>query len=248
MPDLSSISLRSLTDTPKRSISPVLIIVYLALCFTGLAACQLGARVTNTRFFGRPTLRLGSVLALEGQEEAVGNDMRVGLEAAFDGETIKGQKIELLIENDYYDPSVSSQKTKILVDSDIFLMIGNVGTSTAEQTVPILSEHQVPMVGFFTGAGLLRSGSELIVNYRASYAQEITAVIELALAANVQPNQICAYVQGDGYGMSGLRGLRQALSQAKAEDSIVQRYDRILEQSVLEHRSRSEKCPQISGS
>ncbi|MDJ0677739.1 MAG: hypothetical protein QNJ36_20545, partial [Calothrix sp. MO_167.B42] len=58
------------------------------------------------------TLRLGSILALEGQEEALGNNLKLGLEVALNGQLVKGKKIKIIFENDYYEPPVASQKTK----------------------------------------------------------------------------------------------------------------------------------------
>lgn len=199
------------------------------------------------------TIRLGSVLALEGQEEALGNGIKVGLEAALKGKTVQGRRIELVFENDYYDPSVSEQKTRDLLDDGVFLMIGNVGTPTAEKTLPILAENNVPAVGFFTGASILRSPSitapsstrsipSNIVNYRASYAQEIAKVVDMALNAGVQVTEICAYVQNDGYGMAGLKGLREALSTANAPEGTLQAYDRVLDKYEL-----AEKTPNLNG-
>ena len=207
----------------------LLVSVALSLGLGTITACQQLTNEAKEERITRRTIRLGSVLALEGQEEALGNDMKAGLEAALSGEVVQGRRIELFFENDYYDPPVSRQKTQELIRSGIFLMIGNVGTPTAEKTLPILLENNVPAIGFFTGAGLLRSNSELIINYRASYAQEIATVVEMALAAGVKAAEICAYVQNDGYGMAGLSGLRQALSKAGVATEILRSYDRVLE-------------------
>ena len=180
------------------------------------------------------TIRLGSILALEGQEEALGNNMKLGLEAALNGKIVQGKKrIEITFENDYYEPAVAKQKTRKLIDSGILLMIGNVGTPTAKETLPILSNKQVPMVGFLTGAQLLRTpskSSELIINYRASYKQEIEKVVKMALKKkDIEASEICAYVQDDSYGKSGLQALRDSLKEAGAQEEILAFYDKYLD-------------------
>ena len=215
---------------PKsRPIFKVSVIISLSLSLGAIIADQVLTDKVPEQGITRRTIRLGSILPLEGQEEALGNDMKAGLEAALLGEVIHRKRIELIFENDYYDPSIARQKTQKLIRSGIFLMIGSFGTSPAEQTLPILSEHNVPSVGFFTGAGLLRSNSESIINYRASYAQEIATVVRIALDAGVKPLEICAYVQNDGYGMAGLRGLKQALLQTEVPAEILRSYDRVLD-------------------
>ncbi|NEP11672.1 MAG: ABC transporter substrate-binding protein [Symploca sp. SIO2C1] len=190
-----------------------LVILALSLALGTITACRQSNNEANSEGITQRTIKIGSVLALEGQEEALGNGMKAGLEAALNGEVVQGKRIELIFENDFYDPPVSEVRTKKLVEDGVFLMIGNVGTPTAKKTLPILLEHKIPAVGFFTGADLLRSPpySEVAINYRASYVQEIATVVEWALAAGVQVNQICAYVQNDSYGRAGLEGLKQAL-------------------------------------
>ncbi|NEP38741.1 MAG: ABC transporter substrate-binding protein [Okeania sp. SIO2G4] len=198
-----------------------------SLSLVGLTACQ--TLSDPKEGITHQTIRLGSILALEGQEEILGNRMKSGLKAALDNQLVQAKKIKLIFENDYYEPSVAHKKTQQLIQSGIFLMIGNVGTPTAKQTLPILKKNNIPAIGFYTGSELLRSPSQLIINYRASYAQEIEAVVKMALNAGVKPYEICAYVQDDSYGISGLKGVRHALVKAQVEENILRPYDQVLE-------------------
>ena len=72
-------------------------------------------------------------------------------------------------------------------------MLGSTATANARATLPILAEHKIPAVGFYTGAALTGPGD--VFNFRASYAQEITSTVESVLAAEVNPQEICAYVR-----------------------------------------------------
>ena len=165
---------------------------------------------------------------LEGDSSGLGQGMRTGLEAAFKDQKIDGKTIEFIALNDYYNPETTIQATQELVAQGIFAMVGNVGTPTAKVALPILADNGVPAVGFFTGAGLLRPGVGDIINYRASYVQETTAVIKAALQAGVQPDQICAYVQNDAYGMAGIAGVKAALNQYSETDHLVTLLDEIM--------------------
>ena len=178
------------------------------------------------------TIRLGSVLALRGKAKGLGLGMKNGLEAAFKGERVQGRTFELLFENDFYEPSKAIQATNTLIQKNIFLMIGNVGTPTAAVTLPILAKENIPSVGFFTGAGILRPGQGgPIANYRASYIQETAAVIENARMHGVKSEEICAYVQDDKYGDSGLQGIRIALGKANAPQQMLESLDALLQMS-----------------
>ncbi|ELS01272.1 hypothetical protein Xen7305DRAFT_00009750 [Xenococcus sp. PCC 7305] len=176
------------------------------------------------------TIRLGSVLVLQGQDEALGNGMRLGLESALVGEKVQGRSLEITFKNDYYEPASARKATEELLEAqDIFIALGNVGTPTAQVTLPILAQQNIPAVGFFTGAKLLREDARgPIVNYRAGYGQEIAAVVEMAIAAGVTPAEICAYVQNDGYGLDALENLKQILTKLGASQDIIKRYEKIL--------------------
>lgn len=172
------------------------------------------------------SIQLGGVMALEGDASGLGRGMQKGLEAAFRDQDIQNRSIELTLRNDYYNPATTIEQTRALVELGIFAMIGNVGTPTARVSLPILAENNIPAVGFFTGAGLLRPNSvedyQGIVNFRASYVQEVSAVINAALQAGITPKQICAYVQNDAYGMAGIAGIVDAFKNIAEAAQIVE--------------------------
>ncbi|WP_263081860.1 ABC transporter substrate-binding protein [Endozoicomonas sp. Mp262] len=174
------------------------------------------------------TLHLGSVLALKGKAKGLGTGMKNGLNASLNGQTINGRKINIHYKNDFYEPDTASQATTKLIKRGIFLMIGNVGTPTAKVTLPLLAKANIPAVGFFTGAGLLRPAPGPIVNYRASYVQETAAVINDAVKNGLNPESICAYVQNDAYGMAGLTGIRQAFAGLGVSQTLLMTLDKII--------------------
>lgn len=176
-------------------------------------------------------IRMGGVMDLEGRARGLGQGMRTGIEAAFEGVRIGNRELEYLTMNDSYDPPKTIEATETMISNGILLMVGNVGTPTAKVSLPMLARNDVPAVGFFTGAGLLRPGDGDIVNYRASYVQETERVISAAMdaGAGLEPSEICAYVQNDAYGMAGVAGIKQALSGRQGTNEIIERLDDIME-------------------
>ena len=167
------------------------------------------------------SVRVGGVMDLEGDSRGLGLGMKAGIEAALTGEQVQGHSFEFISRNDFYNPQTTITATQELIDLGVFAMLGNVGTPTAVVSLPILAKNNVPAIGFFTGAGLLRPGVGDIFNYRASYVQETAKVIEAALKAGVSSNEICAYVQNDAYGMAGVSGIKEALEgQPDVEQTI----------------------------
>jgi len=203
---------------------------FLVLACLGLLTSCKSQTSSQSPGVTQKSIRLGSVLVLQGQDEALGNGVRLGLEASLVGEKVQGRSLELIFKNDYYEPASARKATEELVENqDLFLALGNVGTPTANVTLPILAEQDIPAVGFFTGAKLLRENATgPVVNYRAGYGQEIAAVVEMAIAAGITTDEICAYVQNDGYGIDALNNLKQILTELGASDEIIKRYELIL--------------------
>lgn len=214
----------------KHNLGSLVVLKLLVLAFLGmLTACNRDS-ASESPGVTKKTIRFGSVLVLQGQDEALGNGIRLGIEAALADQKVQGRSLEVIFKNDYYEPASARKATEeLLEEQDIFLVLGNVGTPTAQVTLPILAEYNIPAVGFFTGAKLLREdGQKSIVNYRASYGQEIAAVVKMAIASGITPGEVCAYVQNDGYGLDALNSLKHTLAQVGAKNDLIKRYEKIL--------------------
>lgn len=159
---------------------------------------------------------LGQAAALTGPAAALGQGMKVGLEAAFaevnKAGGIKGRKLELKSVDDGYEPTRSIGEVKKLLNEDkVFAIIGTVGTPTAAAILPIAANAGVPVIGAFTGVEFLREPyKSLVMNVRASYYQETEAMVE-HLTKDLGYTRIGIMYQDDGYGQAGLAGLQRAL-------------------------------------
>jgi len=191
-----------------KKINPICIQALSFFMLFGMGTSNLMAEtgVTNR------VIRIGGVMDLNGRSKGLGQGMKAGIEAAIKGQRIQGRSIEYLTVNDSYTPAKTLVETENLADIGVFAMLGNVGTPTAKVSLPVLAENQIPAVGFFTGAGILRPGVGDVINYRASYVQETAAVISAALRSGAEADEICAFVQNDAYGMAGVTGIKRALA------------------------------------
>lgn len=178
-----------------------------------LLCCSLGGSSAILAEDGvtKDAIYIGGALDLKDKSKGLGLNMKAGIEAAFKGELIKNRRIKYIALNDSYNPKKTVESINQLISKKVFLFAGNVGTPTAKVALPILEKNKIPAVGFFTGAGLLRTGNDSVINYRASYIQETAKVIKNALNKGMKANQICAYVQNDAYGMAGIEGIIRAL-------------------------------------
>jgi len=126
----------------------------------------------------------GQAAALDGPASALGQGMKLGLEAAFAEANkaggVKGRKLELKSVDDGYEPTRSIEAVKKLLGEDkVFALAGAVGTPTAAATLPIATAAGAPFIGAFTGVESLREPYKpLVVNVRASYYEETEAMVE----------------------------------------------------------------------
>ncbi len=157
----------------------------------------------------------GQSAAISGAARELGENMRLGVLAAFEeanlGGGIRGRKLRLVVRDDRYEGEVAVVNTRELIAHGVFGLIGAVGTPTSRVAEPIASRARVPYIGAFTGAALLRGEDQrYVVNLRASYNQETEEMVE-RLTTDLGFTRIAILYQDDSYGQAGLNGTRTAL-------------------------------------
>lgn len=164
----------------------------------------------------------GQATALDGPASALGQGMKMGLEAAFaevnKAGGVKGRKLELKSVDDGYEPTKSIEAVKKLLEEDkVFAIAGTVGTPTAAATQPIATAAGAPFIGAFTGAEFLREPYKpLVLNIRASYFQETEAMVE-HLTKDLGASRIAIMYQDDAFGQAGLAGVKKALDKRQMQ-------------------------------
>lgn len=170
------------------------------------------------RVQGDEFIKIGMSTALTGPAQALGQGMKLGIDAYFTKVNslggINGKKLKLIALDDGYEPSRTAPNMRKLIDEEkVLAVIGNVGTPTAVVSVPIANEKKTVLFGAFTGAGILRKSppDRYVINYRASYAEETAAMIDGLLEVGVKPSEIAFFTQNDAYGDAGYQGAIKAL-------------------------------------
>jgi ABC-type branched-subunit amino acid transport system substrate-binding protein len=154
-----------------------------------------------------------------GPAKELGRGMKTGIDIAFAAQNeaggVNGRKLRLIALDDGYEPERTRAVMKELTDNrKVFAFLGNVGTPTAEVSVPWALEKKMLFFGPFTGAGLLRHDppDRYVFNYRASYAEETAASMKyLVDVKRIRPEEIAVFAQQDGYGDAGFNGVAKML-------------------------------------
>ncbi len=123
---------------------------------------------------------------------------------------VNGQKIELRMLDDGYEPARAKANTETFLNDDVFALFGYVGTPTSLAALPLVKDSGIPFFGPFTGAMSLRQPAlRNVFHVRASYDDE-TALIVNELH-NLGLLKIAVFRQNDSYGQAGLDGTTKAL-------------------------------------
>ncbi|MCZ4279966.1 ABC transporter substrate-binding protein [Kiloniella laminariae] len=166
-------------------------------------------------------IKLGMSTALSGPAADLGQNMylgvRIGLAEQNEKGGIQGKKLRLVALDDGYEPVRTVPNIHGLISEEkVLAIIGNVGTPTAIAALPIVNDAKVLFFAPFTGAGGLRRTppDRYVINYRASYAQETSAMVEALIEhGGVKPEEVAFFTQWDSYGDAGYVGGIAALMQ-----------------------------------
>ena len=165
----------------------------------------------------------GQSAAFSGPAQALGINMRLGIEAAFAEVNrnggVHGRELKLVSLDDTYEPEAAATNTRSLIrDSGVFALIGEVGTPTSRSATPVAAEEGAPFIAPFTGAAFLRDTTQFnnIINLRASYNDETEAMVE-RFTSDLGIERIAVLYQDDSFGRAGYNGTLAALEKRNIE-------------------------------
>jgi ABC-type branched-subunit amino acid transport system substrate-binding protein len=157
--------------------------------------------------------------AFSGPARDLGTRMKLGVDTALadanEAGGVNGRKLTLVALDDGYEGKRALENMHELVDKrEVFAVIGNVGTPTAQSALPYALSTKTIFFGAFTGAQLLRQTppDRYVFNYRASYEEETAKMVTYLLQTKkIQPSGIVVFAQHDGYGDAGFNGASKAM-------------------------------------
>jgi ABC-type branched-subunit amino acid transport system substrate-binding protein len=125
---------------------------------------------------------------------------------------VYGRTLELVSEDDRYEPSVApAASRKLIQEHKVFALLGYVGTPTGAAHLPVTTQARVPLVGMFTGAEILRLPiNRYVFHVRASYYDETEKIVEQVVSTGGK--KISVFYQNDAYGEAGRKGTELALT------------------------------------
>ena len=187
----------------------VVVIAAIVLCFVPIPASAENG-VTDSQIV------VGMSTVLTGPASFLGTSFKAGAEAYLQDVNAKGgvngRKIKLIAYDDGYEPGKAVPNVTKLINVDkVFCLLGNVGTPTTMAIKPIITREKVPLFAPFTGAEPLRRPVvKYILNYRASYDQEVEEFIR-GMVDVLGRRKVGVFFQDDAYGRVVLEATKTAL-------------------------------------
>lgn len=139
---------------------------------------------------------------------------------------VSGQAIELVSMDDRFDPRLSAQNAKVLIEERrVVALFLTRGTPHTEAVLPALQAHRVPLVGPSTGAMVLHQPvSRHVFNVRATYQREAEKAIEHLNTLGI--HRIAVVHADDSFGRDGLEGAGKGFARAQLQPAAVLKADR----------------------
>lgn len=145
------------------------------------------------------------------------NGILCGFNAVNDAGGIQNHHLRLRVLDDQYEPFITGKNiTSLLLDPNLFGILGVVGTPPSEEAMKITTRSQIPFL-------MPLSGAEFLYNYpyknvftlRPSYSDEARRMVNHMQRQNIR--KIAIFYQNDSYGLASLYALQQAVRSTPIE-------------------------------
>ena len=170
------------------------------------------------------SIKIGTHMPLTGVAAPGYSTIPTGAKAYFDYVNahggINGRTIDYVVRDDGYNPTTTSSVTNQLVLQDqIFAMLGGLGTPTHSAVLDFLNEEKVPDLFVSSGALAWNQASKYPYTFGWQPNYEVEGkILGKYVSENFPDAKVGLFLQGDDFGRDGAAGAEQFL-----KDQIVSR-------------------------
>lgn len=128
---------------------------------------------------------------------------------------IHGRKIELIVEDDGYNPTNTATKTRKLVQRDkVFALAGALGTPTHTAVLDFIRQNKIPDLMVSSGSLSWNQPDKYpyTFGWQTDYVRE-GKILATHAKENFPDKTYCSFVQGDDLGADGVKGLEIVLGE-----------------------------------
>ncbi|MFN4117618.1 ABC transporter substrate-binding protein [Acidovorax sp.] len=186
--------------------------------------------VCCTGWMAQAQILIGQTVGITGSAAATVAESMGGAALYIDSVNAKGgvggQKIEIVSLDDKFDPKLTLENTRTLIEQKgVIGMFMTRGTPHTQGIVPVLEQHGVALVGPSTGAMVLHEPvSKYIFNVRATYQREVEKAITHLNTLGIK--RIGVVHVDDTFGADGLAGALNGFKANSLEALFIEKFDR----------------------
>jgi branched-chain amino acid transport system substrate-binding protein len=203
----------------------------LAAVFAALALAQVPVQSVDAQGVTDKTIKIGAYDALTGPIPLTGKQMMTGWQAAVqainDAGGINGRKIELVVEDDGYEPSRAMAAARKLVERDQVLLMTGLGTPTTVVTAKYLEQAKVPLL-FPMGASstqLNQAGLKQLFMVHPAYLTQAEIIVGWMID-NAGVKKPCIIYQLDPAGEDHLAGMKKTVQAHNLQVTAAEAFER----------------------
>jgi len=170
-------------------------------------------------------IKLGAFCDLSGPNAALGMAALRGYSACYEHTNrwggVHGSKIELLVEDDGFDPARTRLAVeKLVVQDEVFAIVSPLGTITNLAVLDYLLEKQIPVVSPHSGLSIWSSPlKRTYFALQPSYQVEGRILAQYALE-ELRPQRVAVFAVDDQFGQEGATAFVEELAQNGLEPVI----------------------------
>ena len=169
------------------------------------------------------TLTIGCSGALTGPLAGLGQDVKLGAEAALahinSRGGVNGRTLQFNMLDDGYVPQRTTDNVKqMLSQGSAFALLSCIGTPNNTSILPLIEEAGVPYVAPITGASSLRKSARNVFHVRASYTDEVRRLIQRLAGMGLK--SIGVVYLDNGYGREMLEDATRALAALNMKPAV----------------------------
>jgi len=182
-----------------------------------LASALLAVRVTPV--FAEGTVKVGLTGPFSGGLSLLGQSVRDGVGVAFaeinDAGGVGGAKLDLIAEDDGYEPMRTIASARKLVEEDkVVALVAPIGTAPSAALIPFVTESKVPLLFPYAFSHSLTTPVHRDIFTTLPEVRVQMLVLADYILNELKQKRIAAIYQNDDFGQDAVAGLEQRFGRA----------------------------------
>lgn len=183
------------------------------------AGALLGATLILSPASAQEPIKVGFSGALSGGLSLLGQGVRDGIETSFAeinaGGGVSGRKLQLVVEDDAYEPMRSIAAARKLVEQDkVIAILAPTGTAQTAALIPFMQESKTPMLFPYGFSKALTNPTKRYVYATLPEVRVQMLLLGSYILDTLKQTKVAAVYQNDDFGQDAVAGLEERFAKS----------------------------------